>query len=354
MEWVNINDDCSGLDKISRQPQHPVPKQQRTHSTPILESVDIILPNKKVVAVKEILTESCRSISDPDLTSNSDKERCSVSSGDADLENTEIQSSMDQIRADRARKPKPLYSMRYSDNTLERLEVKRVLEGLGNLSDAILLPGQRPNGTAAGLKRKGAKSKGKLAKKDLQKLKKSGKGFQSSDDIIVQEQAEKEGRRSSSSSPQEIHSPVPKKKNGTGIFKPWKKKLSIPIRPSPSPQEDPFGKDTPSSPPLQDGEHPLAVGEPKNLLLGTEGEEPSPTHHIVSKPVYHTDEQRPEPDANFNLETLVQPVNNNWVKCGYLWLRMKLPNSRYAWTHIVSSKHCPVAARHVHPQLASR
>lgn len=40
--------------------------------------------------------------------------------------------------------------------------------------------------------------------------------------------------------------------------------------------------------------------------------------------------------ANFDLEGLVKPVDKNWSKCGYLWLRMKLPNNHYAWTHIVS------------------
>ena len=45
--------------------------------------------------------------------------------------------------------------------------------------------------------------------------------------------------------------------------------------------------------------------------------------------------QQPEL-ANFDLEGLVKPVDKNWSKCGYLWLRMKLPNNHYAWTHIVS------------------
>ena len=40
--------------------------------------------------------------------------------------------------------------------------------------------------------------------------------------------------------------------------------------------------------------------------------------------------------SNFDLEGLVKPVDENWTKCGYLWLRMKLPNNHYAWTHIVS------------------
>ena len=40
--------------------------------------------------------------------------------------------------------------------------------------------------------------------------------------------------------------------------------------------------------------------------------------------------------AHFDLEGLVKKVDENWIKCGYLWLRMKLPNNHYAWTHIVS------------------
>ena len=42
--------------------------------------------------------------------------------------------------------------------------------------------------------------------------------------------------------------------------------------------------------------------------------------------------------SSFDLEGLVKPVDKNWTKCGYLWLRMKLPNNHYAWTHIVSEK----------------
>ena len=37
-----------------------------------------------------------------------------------------------------------------------------------------------------------------------------------------------------------------------------------------------------------------------------------------------------------HLHSLVLPVPKGWSQCGYLWLRMKLPNNRYAWTFIVS------------------
>ena len=47
--------------------------------------------------------------------------------------------------------------------------------------------------------------------------------------------------------------------------------------------------------------------------------------------------------ANFDLDGLVKPTDKNWIKFGYLWLRMKLPNNHYAWTHIVSA--CFVRAK---------
>ena len=183
------------------------------------------------------------------------------------------------------------------------------------------------------------KSSSKHHHRDLQKTKKN-KAFLSSDNFLEQStssilsaSADKD-ERSSSGSPQEIHSPVPKKKNGTGIFKiSRKKKHSLPIRPTPSPLEDPFGGS--DSPPaiLHSSDNGHVIGGEVGGILA----EDSPRHHVVSLPVHPADEGvRQEPDANFNLQTLVQPVNENWVKCGYLWLRMKLPNGRYAWTHIVS------------------
>ena len=298
------------------------------------------LPNKKVIMMKEILTESCRSISDPDLISSMDKERSSVSSGEADIEMSVGQSELqNSIRSERVGVSKPHFSVRYSDNSLERSEVSKYL-------DRMEEHGVTANGRASGgkwkdvLLAKGSKNKPKL----LQKSKKN-KAFLSSDNFLEQSGttsvpvAEKEEQRSSSGSPQEIHSPVPKKKNGTGIFKiSRKKKHSLPLRPTPSPLEDPFGKEASDSPPaiLSNSDSHVITNE---MASGGILAEDSPRHHIVSRPVHSTEEEgKPEPDANFNLQTLVQPVNKNWVKCGYLWLRMKLPNGRYAWTNIVSSQ----------------
>ncbi len=44
----------------------------------------------------------------------------------------------------------------------------------------------------------------------------------------------------------------------------------------------------------------------------------------------------PSPRTMFDIQRLILPKPSTWIKSGYLWLRMKLPNNRYAWTHIVS------------------
>lgn len=340
-DWVNVEcEDCSGLDKISRHPPPP-PKQQRTHSTPLLDSRDATtLPHKKVIMMKELLTESCRSISDPDLISSVDKERSSVSSAEADMETStghaELRTS---IRGEKVGVIKLPFNVRYSDNSLERSEVRKMLDGMEE-------HGVTANGRTSGGKWKDvllSKSRHNKPKhlKDLQKAKKN-KAFLSSDNFLEQSGSsvlDKEERRSSSGSPQEIRSPVPKKKNGTGIFKIKKKKHSLPLRPTPSPLEDLFSKETSNSPPAimgglgSENGHVIANEMVSTGILAEE----SPRHHVVSLPVRSVEEGvTQEPDANFNLQTLVLPVNKNWTKCGYLWLRMKLPNGRYAWTHIVS------------------
>ena len=66
----------------------------------------------------------------------------------------------------------------------------------------------------------------------------------------------------------------------------------------------------------------------------------SASHPVVSGPTLIN--KQPEL-SNFDLEGLVKPVDENWTKCGYLWLRMKLPNNHYAWTHIVSRNYYSVA-----------
>ena len=322
-DWVNISheDECSGLDKVARNP--PVLKE-RTQSSPFFSSKEIPSNKKKDIIVEhEILTENCRSISDPDLSSSTDKERCSISSGEGDIEGGSV--NINQTDIERLKKENRTF-VRYSDNSLERPEVKEILDSLAG-------DGQG-SGSGGGTKWKGKKVfRSRQKHKDIQKIKKSNRIFHSSEDILeCPGGTEKEGgRRSSSSSPQETHSPIPKKKNGTGIFKlSKKKKMSVPVV---SPLEDPFSKEASSSPTLLEPgnleSQGLSNGHASPLLSANSDE------HVVSSPISLTSKQE-EPDANFNLQTLLLPVNENWVKCGYLWLRMKLPNGRYAWTHIVS------------------
>ena len=40
--------------------------------------------------------------------------------------------------------------------------------------------------------------------------------------------------------------------------------------------------------------------------------------------------------------SLLAPVSETWLKHGYLMLRMKLPNNRYAWTYMVSDMPGPI------------
>lgn len=366
-DWVNVEcEDCSGLDKIPRHPQPALPPKKRTSSNPLLDMSGSSYhrnPRQVVAVVKEILTESCRSVSDPDLTSSMDKgERCSTSSGEVELEvggavvRDSSSSSMPRQRLRGSEKGKPPYNVRYSDNSLERSEVKKILDGIESMSESMEQPLDNGGILGSGAKWKSVLPTSKSKKnhkhhKDIQKIKKTSKIFHSSDDVMDQLQGsgqhgqhgggDKEGRRSSSGSPQEIHSPVPKKKNGTGIFKlSKKKKHSIPLRPTPSPLDDnPFsGADSPGvGGNSSENGHSLVFVNDMPGVYPLEGDEVSPKHHTVSLPVHQVEADRQqEVDANFNLQTLIQPVNKNWVKCGYLWLRMKLPNGRYAWTHIVS------------------
>ncbi len=330
---------------------HPPPSfKYRTQSSPFIDTTTTTVPPRRAPLLHELLTESCRSISDPDLTSITDKERCSTSSGECDLEYSNTQGSS-SLKV----KSKPPYSVRYSDNSLERPEVCKILESLENVSSSsLLLPGEQNGGGGGGSSgshshsnsnsntdtssKKRAfykgKNKPKHHNKDVQKVKRTGRVFHSSDDIL--EHDKDAGRRSSSGSPQEVHSPIPtKKKSGTGILKfSKKKKNSVPARPSPTPLEDPFcNKDVFRSSPVPHDvpadNHNLANGHGSPNF----GDDLSPRHNTM---VSFPESKQQEPDSNFNLQTLILPENPSWVKCGYLWLRMKLPNGRYAWTHIVS------------------
>lgn len=311
---------------------------------------------KKEIVAQEILSESCRSVSDPDLVSSLDKERSSVSSGEGDggeggrnSRTLSTNGHNEVMRNGRQRLP---YNVRYSDNSLDRSEVNTILDGLQNMSGNTVLPGERPstNASSSGAptyntavsKLKGVISKSKGKHKTKEKKLSIARGFQSSENL------EKDCRNSSSTSPQDVEGPFSKKKSSTGKLKNTKKKnsksiiISSPIIPPPSPQEEPFTKEVSFSPPGQP-DPSVVDNEGQGLVNGhaspssATSDDASPKHiHVVSNPIGV--KQQLETDSHFNLQTLVQPVNKSWLKCGYLWLRMKLPNlpGRYAWTHIVS------------------
>ena len=97
-----------------------------------------------------------------------------------------------------------------------------------------------------------------------------------------------------------------------------------PSPPAPSPQQ-------PSPPAL---EEPSIIVErndsSEDLVFSSPSEEQGDN---VPSPVQREGVARSE---SARLHSLVLPVPKGWSQCGYLWLRMKLPNNRYAWTFIVS------------------
>ena len=127
--------------------------------------------------------------------------------------------------------------------------------------------------------------------------------------------------------------------------------LSIPAHEEPSPQEaSTAAPDEPSmraqheaSPPEEPSRQQPSTPAPEEPLIMVERDDSSeelvfscPSEEqgdIVSPPVEREGVARSE---SAHLHSLVAPVPKGWVQCGYLWLRMKLPNNRYAWTFIVS------------------
>ncbi len=369
-DWVSVEqEDCSSLDKSVRLPSQTIPLTKRTQSSPFLDTPSERrqtdpMRKKNSIAMLQLMTEGCRSISDPDLTSCDDKERSSISSSEMDIsEGTNptggiLNGGTIKQRGSIGSTDSKRIRVRYSDNSLERSEVSKMIESLKKVSTIHMNSGE--NGTAnyhnqqdSAPSTSSNKSKWNIKKykggkhKEGHKGKKNSKGFHSTEDILEQSSPMTGGRegeqvtRSTSDSPQDSqqpqqqHSPVPKRKNNTGIFK-KKKKVSnaVPLHHSPSPQDDAFVKEGSTPPPSEDVGQISPTGltaEDSGTSIGLKqvlgmGNHAPPT----------AKKEQPEGVVNFNLHTLVLPVNKNWTKCGYLWLRMKLPNGRYAWTHIVS------------------
>lgn len=377
-EWVNVEySDCGSLDKTANQP--PFPTTQRTQSFKSKACKSSTFPQDQ-----SVMNDSCRSISNPDLMTNVDKERCSVSSSEIDLsepssdiilmgsveqqQQQQQQRSMNAgegIRNTNKKKLAPLKTCN-SDGSLVRSDMK-IPEGFRVLHDVENGMTHFSGGSTGG---GGGKWKfgGKIRNRhnrQHREIQNMFKSINSSDNLLEQPPlsitggaGDKEILRSSSGSPQDIHFPAPKKKNGAGIFKKKKKKnsSSTSIQATSSLQDDAFIKDSSPPPPppsflhlhsqdVRSGEQPWTGNGRSSPVLST-GDDLSPCQHqqqqqkhVVSGPIKAATlglGNKEPVEVQFDLQSLVLPVNKNWVKCGYLWLRMKLPNGRYAWTHIVS------------------
>ena len=383
-EWVNVDfNDYSN--KTSQNPRPSASAAHRTQSFNTKKAKCGTFPQNQPVII-----DNFRSISNPDLLSSVDKERCSVSSGDIDLmepspdilvvggvEPRKLRGPKtggDRVTRNRNRKKKMILKPSNTDVCLAKSDVK-ILEALGPMMNSVENGMTNCSGGSESIGGGGGGGKWKLGGKIRNKLNKQPKEtqsvkavltMQSSDDLLEQSltindgAVDKEILRSSSDSPQEIPSPVPRKKIVTGIFKKKRKNnSSTSLTATSSSQDDAFIKD--ASPPL-----PLPVSAPPSFLphhvqevgvwtnSGHSGDHHSPgddlspysqpqQKHIVSYPITSAtfgSGKKEQADVIFDLQSLVLPENKNWVKCGYLWLRMKLPNGRYAWTHIVSGRRC--------------
>ena len=123
--------------------------------------------------------------------------------------------------------------------------------------------------------------------------------------------------------------------------------LSIPPPDESSPQEPSMRAQHEASPPDEPSRQQPSTPAPEEPLIMVEKDDSSeeivfscPSEEqgdIASPPVEREGVARSE---SAHLHSLVAPVPKGWVQCGYLWLRMKLPNNRYAWTFIVSECVC--------------
>ncbi len=142
--------------------------------------------------------------------------------------------------------------------------------------------------------------------------------------------------RSSSNSPPEGQSPLmPRKgKHGSGLFRIGRRKGKDVIAKLKSSASHPeklgqeFSNKEPSlsPPPVDNGTELFIEG-------GGRSPKRDPSHK-VSRPFMK--EKAKDGQIFGNLQKLVPSLPKAWTKCGYLWLRMKLPNNIYAWTYIVN------------------
>ena len=156
------------------------------------------------------------------------------------------------------------------------------------------------------------------AKRDNKKLKREGRVFNSLDDLT---------------------SPPSNTKGGSGTPTPDGSTNSSPALPRKTSRSGPirvFKRVRGSLLQLVTHDSPTQPEQSRNVGSQSEssnGVVASTSRGEQASPQRQTEES---PDGVIDLQKLIEPIPENWIKCGYLWLRMKLPNNRYAWMYIVS------------------
>ena len=340
----------------------------RTHSSPIVDPDSLPSYHRKERGRET--RKIVRSISDPDLIASGTYEILDGSEVfevlDFPERSSSVRSSLRETKplgTDNAQgKPKLRESPQHAKQTVRYSQ--DTVESAANAIEQMLMRSQTHSaGTSNSSFRPfaGVIQRAKLRKeREKEKKKRTATKVTNSSENIVDETITElsgnhiqEEERSLSGSPPDSQSPTMTRKTSKGsvssLFKKRnKKKESLQKLKSSASQSEKLGQEYSSKEPSLS---PPAQSSPDRLNTLTNGHEDSvfvdgnaelltqrlpkrDPSHKVSRP-FMTEKKEPEM-VNYNFQKMVLPVPNSWVKCSYLWLRMKLPNNRYAWTYIVS------------------
>ena len=299
-------------EKTKKPPKLPA---VRTYSTPVLDPDSLEYHKKKKMRDKRKLVKS---ISDPDIISSSSAELLGNANGAMSGRTASLYSSQRDDSDVELRGKLPVSSppvVRYSRDTTE--SAANAIEELlrhssptprsGSLSHSFSAP-FRPLAAVLG------RSRWKHKDKERKRLKQGRKVSTSLDDLC--------DPQGNTTAPEE---PAKEAKQGSnGLFQRARNSLRHLVSqekavPAPTPSQENSASEGKGS---DADQSPLASTRPSDGL-----------RHSVSPPVPRKESVSPE---SAHLHSLVLPIPESWVQCGYLWLRMKLPNNRYAWTYIVS------------------
>ena len=349
----------------------PPPVKPRKHLPASRTRSSPLLTQKEACKQKERRTRRklVRSISDPDvkaLSTSPPETNGGVPGKKVSFDDTAAQHGIQMRNKEKLTSPPPI--VRYSQDTVESA-AKAIEELLAQTPAQSPPPQVHSRPSFRPLTKAFQKATGKHSKKEDKEDKKAKRVgrimtvLQDGDATSLEGTDVTGGNddvfnttrstRSSSHSPQESPS-LPTKSKGSSIFKRKKNRKDSSSRLSPE------RSDTPSS--SSASAHPPPSGHRATFShSGSTSAADDRNHHVptISSPALVSHERRlrggtiidpssnypplkssPAPvTENFDLQRLIVPVCKSWLRCGYLWLRMKLPNNRYAWTHIVSL--CP-------------